>query len=466
MKVSKKIFKTVDMTNGKPYKVMITFALPVFISLLLSNAFSLINSLVLKITVGGNAVTAISATGSISVILFNFAYGCSNGFSVVSANKYGEKDEKAIKRIFINALFLIFIIGFIISTIGMIFYNDLISFLNVDKIYLTMAEQYYRIILLTFVFMLLSNYLSHFLRGLGNSISPLFISVVTTLSNIIFAFLLTGVIKINTRGVALATFLSNLLNVILSFIYIFKKYDYLKFKFKDIKLDKSILKDLLKMGLPLGLQWSILFIGGFIQSRTINGFGKYATKAVSCYSPMETYLTIPFSALSTTTLAFMSQNYGASNNDRIKNGLKSSLTIVFFAYIIITIIGFLTYKIVPYIFLPKEEVTKDVLYYATTYLKVLIPCIFLQGCLQTFRSTLLGIKKPLIPLISGIGELVARISICLFLPTIVDATNPFSQKSYLSICFATPCAWLVSFLIMGISVLHFIKNKQGKRQFK
>ena len=231
MNVFKKIFQPIDLTKNRPYKVMLAFALPVFLSLLLSNAFSLINSLVLKVTVGGNAVTSISATGSISVILFNFAYGCSNGFSVISANKRGEHNENAIKKIFINALFLVFLIGIIITIIGLIFYKDLIAFLKVDAIYVDMAERYYQIILLSFIFMLLSNYLSNFLRGMGDSVFPLFISIITTISNIAFAFLLTGVIKLNTRGVAIATALSNVINVIISFIYIFKKYPFVKFNF-------------------------------------------------------------------------------------------------------------------------------------------------------------------------------------------------------------------------------------------
>lgn len=237
MNTFKRIFQPIDLTKNKPYQEMLAFALPVFLSLLLSNAFSLINSLVLKVTVGGNAVASISATGSISVILFNFAYGCSNGFSVISANKRGEHNETAIKKIFINALFLVFLIGIIIITIiGLIFYKDLITFLKVDDIYVDMAEQYYQIILLSFIFMLLSNYLSNFLCGMGDSIFPLFISIITTITNIVFAFLLTGIIRLNTQGVAIATALSNVVNVVISFIYIFRKYSFVKFNFKSLYL--------------------------------------------------------------------------------------------------------------------------------------------------------------------------------------------------------------------------------------
>ena len=142
---------------------------------------------------------------------------------MITANKRGEHNENAIKKIFINAIFLVFLIGIIITIIGLIFYKDLITFLKVDAIYVDMAEQYYHLILLMFVFMLLSNYLSHFLRSMGDSIFPLFISIITTISNIAFAFLLTGVIKLNTRGVAIATALSNVVKVLNIFLFIFLK---------------------------------------------------------------------------------------------------------------------------------------------------------------------------------------------------------------------------------------------------
>ena len=107
MKFIRSIFKPIDLTEGKPWKVILLFAIPILLSTLLNNAFSLINALVLKITVGGTSVTSINQTGSIPCILFNFAYGCSSGFAVIISNKFGSKDYEGLKKTFFNSIILL-----------------------------------------------------------------------------------------------------------------------------------------------------------------------------------------------------------------------------------------------------------------------------------------------------------------------------------------------------------------------
>ncbi len=460
----KKLFKPIDLTKGTPWKVILLFAIPILISSILGNAFSLINALVLKVTVGGDSVTAINSTGTISSILFNFAYGCSSGFAVVSSNKHGAKDEAGIKKTFYNSIILSIIIAFIIVVIGFCCYRQLLNILNIDEIYLERASNYYQIILISFIFMMLSNYCANFLRSIGNSSMPLVISLLSTILNIGLAFLFTGVIRLDTRGVALATLLANLANTIVTLIYIFKKYPNLRLTKDSLKIDKDISINLLKMGLPLGFQWSILFIGSFVQARKINEFGRLATKAVSCYSPIESYLTIPLSVMASALLSYVGQNYGAKEKVRIKKGIRDVLFIDLISYVIILIVGFSLIKQAPYIFLPAEELQGEdgeiISYYCSTYLSILIPFLIMQGLILISRSSLQGIKKPIIPFISGVGELLARILVCLFIPSLINPNNPISRESYLGICFSTPIAWVTSVIIMGGSVIYiiFIKN--------
>lgn len=178
--------------------------------------------------------------------------------------------------------------------------------------------------------MMLSNFLGNFLRAIGNSSIPLIISLGATLVNIGMAFLLTGPIHLDTRGVALATLTANLFNTGITLFYIYKKYPFLRFKKENLKMEKSMIGSLLKMGLPLGLQWSILFVGSFIQAQKVNGFGDLATKAVSCYSPMEGYLTIPLSVMASSLLSYVGQNYGAKEKQRIKMVFVMSLSLMLF----------------------------------------------------------------------------------------------------------------------------------------
>ena len=466
MKTGKKFFSRIDLTEGRPWKVILLFSIPIFFTLILNNAFSLINALVLKTTVGGDSVTAVNSTSSISNILFQFAYGIGGGFTIVISEQIGKKDYKNLKKTFYNAIYLSIVIGIIIGIIGLIFYKDLLVLLNIDERYFNKAQQYYKIILISFVFMLLNNYFSNALRAMGDSFAPLIISLIGAVFNISFAFLFTGVLDLDTKGVAFATMSANLISSLLAFIYMIKKYEFLRGRIE--KFDKNNSLKMLKLGIPLGIQWSILFIGSFFQDQTINEFGNgLATKAVSCYSPFVTYLTIPISTITSAMLNYIGQNYGKSDLVRIKKGIKDAIIIDLVIYLVIIIVGFSLLNYVPYIFLPAKEVDNIVegpiiKYYCYTYLKVLIPCLIMQALLTLCRSTLQGIQKTTITLLSGIGELFARIFICAVIPSLINASNPLSNESFIGVCFSTPMAWFVSLVIMGISVIYYLRKESKK----
>ena len=470
MESIKKMFKRIDLTTGKPWKVLLIFSIPILISLILNNAFSLINSLVLKTTVGGDSVSAINSTGSITNVLFNFAFGISGGFTIVMSEHIGKKDYSNLKKIFYNAIYLSLGIGVIIGIIGLIFYKDLLVLLNVNDRYFDKASAYYQILLIAFLFMILSNFFANAMRAIGDSFAPLVISIIGTVVNIILAFLFTGVIKLDTKGVALATLIANLVNSILGFIYLTRKYDYLYHERKLEKIDKKQCWKMLKLGLPLGLQWSVLFIGSFYQDSKINQFGDgLATKAVSCYAPFVNYMSIPLSTLGSAMLSFAGQNYGTKDFDRIRQGFKQALILNIIIWACLLGIGFLLINHVPYIFLPKNEINDAVegpiiKYYCSTYLKVIIPCLIMQATLVLSRTTLQGIQKTIIPFLSGIGELFARIAICAIIPSLINPSNPLSDESFLGICFSTPMAWFVSVVVMGGSVIYylFIKKNESK----
>lgn len=460
----KKFFAPIDLTTGTPWKRLLRFAIPVLVSLILTNAFTLINAIVLKTTVGGDSVTAINATTPITNLLFNFAYGCTGGFAVISSNAIGSNDLNKLKKSFHSSIFILCIIALIISILGLTLHRQLIEILNIDLRYYEKSINYIIAILIGFIFAALNYYLSNFLRSIGNSIVPLFLSLLNVILNIALAFLFTGAFNFDTVGAALATIIANLASATICLIYIFSHYPHLRYK-HGIDVDLKTSLECLKIGLPLGFQWSILFIGSFLQARVVNQFGEgLATKAVSCYSPIETYISIPFGAISQAVLSFTGQNFGAKNHKRIKQGIKSACIIVGIIYIIVVPIFLVLVPLVPYIFIPREELVGtegDIIKnYVSTYLYILIPFVICQGITQISRSSLQGIKITIIPLISGIFELIMRISASYLLPSLIDPTNPFSNNAFIGTALSTPLAWLSSALIMGVCViiLIFIKN--------
>lgn len=466
----KKIFAFHDLTTGKPFKVIILFAIPIFISSLLSNSLSLLNSLVLKETVGGIGVTAINQTGSLSSLLFQFAFGASSGFAILASQRKGNGDIEGIKQVFFSSIVLSIVVGLLISVVGIIALRPLLTLLNVGETYYESAYVYFLVLLCGFIFTLLNNYFGNFLRALGNSVFPLFVSLGTTLLHILIVYLLTAqyIVNLGTLGCGIAVIFTNVISLVINYVYIVVKHPELK-GFKPLfKVNWKIYWELIKFGIPLGFQWSILFIGSFFQNSQVNLFGDNAQQAMACYSNYEGYVTMPFSALSTAVTTYVGQNYGAKKYRRINLGLRDALFITIGIYILVVVISLPILKYVPYIFLNAQEVNDEIIYFCSTYLFVVVLSLILQGTLMLSRSALQGTKHAMIPFLAGVGELIERILVCLYIPSLIDPNfaSTHSHGAYLGLSFSNTSAWFVSFLVMGIATLALIVFNKKYRQYE
>lgn len=462
----KSLFGFQDLTrNARPIKVMILFAIPLIITALINNGMSLINSMVLKETVGGDSVTAINQTSSLSAILLQFGFGCTSGFGVIIANLHGAKDEEGVKKAIVSSIILCFIIWIIVCVVGLIFLKPLLNFLHVHELYYDKAYAYFIVILVGYIFTLLSNLSGHILRALGNSFIVLVSSVITIGLQIGFCFLLTvkNIANLDTIGAGIALVSASFINFIICSFFVFKKYHINKSSFK---IEKNIYKDLLKLGLPIGFQWSILFVGTFVLNSQVNLFGAYAAKGMAVYSSWETLAINSFmAAIGVTVSNYVGQNYGIKNYKKIKQGIIDGYILAGIFYLFMLAILLPTVRLIPYIYLPKVEVNERVQFYSSTYLYITISACILQGIIVVSRGALQGIKKPLFPFIAGLGELGARIGISLFIPYLIDKNykQTLSDASYVGISFSNASAWLISALIMAVAVIILIyRNKQFK----
>jgi Na+-driven multidrug efflux pump len=452
------LFGFIDLTEGNVLRKLIQFSIPIFLTYLLTNLLSLANSLVLKNTVGGDSVTAMSQTNSLNSIILQFALGCASGFAVVGGNYQGAKNEEKLQQSFGASIRLSFIIGAILSVVGFAILRSALGWLNVADVYFEKAYWYFFVILCGFIIMIFNQLVIAYLRILGNSFYSMIVSLLTLALHVLLCFLFTSpnLANLDTVGCALSTGIIDLISLAANYIFLIKKYPLFRLSRKSFKFDWSLEKELLAQGLPLGFQWSILFIGSFVVTSQINLFGAAASKGMGVASNVEGYSSIIYSTTSASALAFASQNNGARHYRRIRQCLWYSLLIDFISYLIIFALGYsvlIPYS--PYIFLPANEVNERVMFYCSVYLYIVFPSLILQGILTVCRSILQGIKKPLIPLLSGIGELVMRIVIALFLPLLVDANyrTTHSDSSYIAVSFSTMSAWTISVLIMGVATL-------------
>ena len=464
----KSFFGYQDLTRDvRPMKAMILFAIPLIITALATNGMNLLNSVVLKYTVGGDSVTAINQTSPLYSTIFQFGFGCTSGFGVVVANLYGAKNELGVKKAISSSIVLCVLIWLILGIVGVICLRPLLSALHVNELYYERAYQYFLVMLICYIFNLLSNLSGHILRALGNSFIVLVSSIIMITSQVGFCFLLTSqsIGNLDTIGAALAVTLASIVNVLICFYFILKKY---KLDKESFKIDKSIYKDLIKLGAPLGFQWSVLFIGSIVLASQVNLYGIYASKGMMIYSSWEgVAINSVMGAIGTTVTNYVGQNYGAKKYQRVKDGIKDGYLIVLIIYALILATMLPTVKYIPYIYLPRDEVNERVMFYSSTYLYIILVSSIFQGMINVSRGSLQGIKKPLFPFISGIGELLARVGVSLLIPYLIDQNykNTLSDSSYIGLSFSNASAWLMSVLIMGIAVYIMIfKNEKFKEQ--
>ena len=463
----KQMFGFMDLTKGKPIVVILLFSVPLVISLILTQGLSLINSLVCKITLDGNTITSMNQVSPMVSLIFNFTYGCSAGFAVLISQRKGAKDQEGLKKVFNSSIFLCLVIAAIAMILGFTLMNYLIDWLNISELYAEKAKTYFIFIICYFPFTLFSNFFFNVIRSLGNSFFPLILSISLTALHILLVYLFTSpnIGNLGIVGAGITNAINAVLAAFIAYIYIIRHYKFLRFSKEGVKPDWKIYLSLIKLGLPLGLQWSVLYVGSFVQNSQINIYGPDAGKAVACYGSIESYASIPLSAMNSALLSYVGQNYGAKKYRRIKQGIFDTFIVDVISCAIMAAIFIPLIPRVPYVFLPAADVNENVIRYCSGYLYVIIPSLTLQATLTICRATLQGIKKPMLPFASGVGELGARIFICLLIPYLIDPNykTTHSYASYQGLCFSTLGAWLISVIIMGISVLVLvIFNKKYK----
>ena len=464
IEITKNLFKPVDLTKGRPLKVILIFMTPILLSLFFQQIYTISDAAIVGNNLEKELVAGVNQSYSLVFIVIQFAFGCTSGFSAISSQKMGQNDLEGVRKSFAAQLLMSLIISIILTIVAVCCIPFLLNFIGSvegTKTY-TAAKEYIFIIYLGLFTQIFYNLMVSVLRSIGDSLTPLLFLIASTIINICLDILFIVAFKWGVIGAAVATVISQLLAGLASFIYSLYKYPYLRFKLNDFKLNFKFAFAHLKLGLPLALQFSILAIGLIILQKSMNNFGVDAINGYGVAAKYNDFLMTPFSALGTAMLSYMGQNLGAHNTSRIKSGLKDSAIVMLIMYVIFGGLGILTAINGTYthIFLSSENINDKVKFYASMY--IFIDCAFypILGFLFLYRNILQGLGKSLFPFLAGIGELIGRTLLCEFLPSLINKENPTSDASYIGLCFADTLAWTfaVTLLLIGL-YLTFIKGK-------
>ncbi|HFL2420681.1 TPA: MATE family efflux transporter [Clostridioides difficile] len=390
-----------DLTTGHEGKSIFFFAMPMLIGSLFQQLYNTADSIIVGRFIGKEAMAAVSGANPIMFLLVAALMGVSLGFSILVSQFYGSGDLKKVKATIDTTYILLFIGSILISILGIVFGGPMLKLMNTPESVFAQSKLYLTIIFSGILFSAGYNSVSAILRGLGDSVTPLYFLIIATILNIVLDLTFIVVLRMGVEGVALATIMAQAVSFIISIIYLNKKHEVLKFKIKGIVYDNKIFKDGLRLGLPSGVQQMLFSIGNMALQFLVNSYGTSAMAAFGAGLRIENFISLPIMNLGSAVSTFVAQNIGAGENERVKKGTRESIkmTLVLAVTVIALILLFRENLIALF------NTDKDVIKIGSSYLFIIGPFFLFIGTSFVLSSAMKGAGDSMFALISSIVSL-------------------------------------------------------------
>lgn len=442
---------TKNMTEGNPLKIILLFSIPVLLGNLFQQFYNMVDTIIVGRYLGEEALAAVGSTGSLMFFVLGFANGVAQGFGVMISHSYGAKDHKLLKHYVALSLILTIIISGILTILTVLGSRQLLIWMNTPENILELANDYIQVIFAGIILTMSYNVAAGILRGIGDSKTPLYFLILSSFLNIFLDMVLIVFIPLGTAGAAYATIISQGISAILCFIYMFRKFDILKIKREDIYVDRVGVVNMLSVGVPMALNYSITAIGIMIFQSAVNVFGSSVVAAFTAASKVCNIATQTMPTLGTAMATYCGQNLGAGKFDRIFTGMKQAFFLCFAAAGLAAALCCLGGRFIVGWFISNP--TEEIFTYAMQYLYIISVYMLPLAWIYTYRNALQGLGEGFIPMISGVVELICRYVVILFF------AKPFG---YVGVCYADPVTWIVTGLLLIFTYISWKRKIQKK----
>ena len=436
-----------SMTKGNPLRVMLQFAFPLLVGNLLQQTYNIIDAAIVGQNLGAQALASVGASTSVQFMVLGFCMGSCTGFGIPVAKYFGAGDLAHMKKIIFNGAIVTTAIACIITALCALLCPRILQVLSVKSDIYDNAYSYLMIIFLGLPFTLLYNYLSSILRAVGDSRTPFLFLAFSAVLNIFLDLFFIIVAGWGCAGAAFATIASQAVSGILCLIVIVRKVEVLWLSKENRVVSKDAVAELLSMGLPTGLQYSITAIGSMVMQSANNGLGGDYVAAFTAGAKLKQFTMCPFDAIATSVSVFCSQNYGAGKFDRIRKGLWEGIAVGvgygIFAGITLIFAG----RPLSMIFVSKDAA--GVLDASAQYLRCMGYFYWSLGILNVTRMVTQGLGHSGRAFFSGVTEMIARTIVCMvFVGTF----------GYTAICFADQTAWIAACCYIAPTCFYCLKK--------
>ncbi len=438
-----------DMTVGKPLPLVMKFALPLLISNFFQQLYSISDILLVGHLLGVKALAAVGAAAPLFFFLVMVCIGFTNGLTVIAAQSFGAKDFEKLHRSVVTATFLSFSFTLIFSFIAYLSLNKILFLMNVPQEILKDTKDFLVVLYCGVIMVVCFNFLSGLMRALGDSKTPLYFLIFTTLLNIVFNVIFIYFCKMGVKGSSLGTVTAMSVSVVACLFYIKKHFTILLPRKQDLRIEWNFCKQHLIIALPMAIQFSIIAMSAAITQTICNKFGFVTIAAMTAAMRIEQVAAQPMVSLGIAMSTYVAQNYGAKKIARLRRGVLQCSIVSFVASLCLAGLVFAFGREIVDVFVPKEqpELVAEVISLARTYLKISVVFYFFLGQIFIFRNSCQGMGNSVSPMISSIVELLMRAFAAIYLTKIFG---------FVGLCFASPLAWIGGALTVSIGYFRTI----------
>ncbi|MCU6744131.1 MATE family efflux transporter [Suilimivivens aceti] len=442
-----------DLTKGKPIRLILLFAVPLFVGQLFQLFYSLADTRIVGQTLGDEALAAVGATTTLSDMLLSFLNGLTNGFAIVIATCFGAKDERQMKKAMGGTILLGSCCAVVLSGLCLLNMSGLLKLLNISPELFAAARGYIGIVIAGLLAATLYNICAAMLRAIGDSFTPLLFLILAAFLNIAMDYGFILCLHTGVEGAAYATVIAQAVSAFLCFLYMRRKYPQLTLKKEDFKPDMILYKKLFGAGLSMGFMTSLVGIGTMALQTSINTFGTDIIVAHTAARKISSIYMLPFSVMGTTLATYCGQNLGAGKYSRIRQGIRDTVLVTF---VWCTGVIISAYTVAPWLIRTVTATQKkDIIDTASLYLRVNTPFYYVPTVICLFRNSMQGFGDNRTPVISSSLEMIGKVLIALLLAPAIG---------YYGIIVAEPIVWFIMVIPLVVNMVRSPVLKMKDRE--
>ena len=435
--------KRQNLTEGSIWKAMLLFALPVFLGNVFQQLYNTFDTWCVGYFINDDALAAVSSSGSLIFMMVSFFQGLSMGAGVIIARTFGARQYKCMRKAIHTAVAFGLVTGVLLTVLGVALTPMILGWMGTPAEVLSQSVSYFRYYFLGALFVVMYNIFVGILHAVGDSKHPLYYLIFSTFINIGLDLLFVGVLGYGVGSAAVATTISQGVSALLCFMHLLRCDGPYQIQIKEISFDRQSLLDIVKYGLPSGVQNSVIALANVVVQTNINHFGKAAMAGCGSYSKLEGFAFLPVTCFTQALSTFVGQNLGAGFHDRVKRGVGFGIAC---SCLMAEFVGVVSYVFAPQLigFFSETQASID---FGVQHMRTI--CLFY--CLLAFSHCIAGIMR-------GAGKATVPMFTmlacwCIIRVTYITVAVKFVNR-LTTVSWAYPITWTLSSVIF---LIYFLK---------